>query len=269
MKLIPFVSAAIGATVSAACLPADHPPVPWQTAGPSDVRGPCPMLNTLANHGYLPHDGKNISLQRTIDALGTALNIDKELAQFLYEEAMTTNPDANATTFSLSDLNRHNILEHDASLSRQDYYFGNDHVFNQTIFDETRSYWTEAFIDVSAAALARQARVNTSNATNPTFTLSTTGLEFGYGESAAYIIVLGNKTTGLVDKSWVEYLFENERLPSELGWKKAQEAISTSDLDEMSQRIVNATGGSTGQQAMMLSRRGVHAGGLQLARARL
>ncbi len=26
---------------------------PWRAAGPNDSRGPCPMLNTLANHGYL------------------------------------------------------------------------------------------------------------------------------------------------------------------------------------------------------------------------
>lgn len=26
---------------------------PWKEAGPNDSRGPCPMLNTLANHGYL------------------------------------------------------------------------------------------------------------------------------------------------------------------------------------------------------------------------
>ena len=25
----------------------------WIPAGPGDSRGPCPMMNTLANHGYL------------------------------------------------------------------------------------------------------------------------------------------------------------------------------------------------------------------------
>jgi hypothetical protein len=74
------------------------------------------MLNSLANHGYLPHDGKDISQQKTIDALGQALNINASLAIFLHQEAITTNPTPNATTFSLDDLSRHNILEHDASL---------------------------------------------------------------------------------------------------------------------------------------------------------
>jgi hypothetical protein len=29
---------------------------------PGAVRSPCPGLNSLANHGFLPRDGKNISL---------------------------------------------------------------------------------------------------------------------------------------------------------------------------------------------------------------
>lgn len=33
---------------------ADHP---FQAPGPTDQRGPCPGLNTLANHGYIPRTG--------------------------------------------------------------------------------------------------------------------------------------------------------------------------------------------------------------------
>ena len=29
----------------------------WVAPGPGDQRGPCPGLNALANHGYLPHSG--------------------------------------------------------------------------------------------------------------------------------------------------------------------------------------------------------------------
>ncbi|KAJ3559844.1 heme-thiolate peroxidase [Leucocoprinus birnbaumii] len=30
---------------------------PYRRPGPNDMRGPCPGLNTLANHGYIPHSG--------------------------------------------------------------------------------------------------------------------------------------------------------------------------------------------------------------------
>lgn len=33
----------------------------YTPSSPSDLRSPCPMINALANHGYLPHDGRNIS----------------------------------------------------------------------------------------------------------------------------------------------------------------------------------------------------------------
>lgn len=57
------------------------------------------------------------------------------------------------------------------------------------------------------AATARLARVNTSNATNPTFALSQLGEEFGFGETAAYIIVFGDRVSGTAPRSFVEFLF--------------------------------------------------------------
>lgn len=29
----------------------------WVAPGPLDQRGPCPGLNAMANHGYIPHNG--------------------------------------------------------------------------------------------------------------------------------------------------------------------------------------------------------------------
>ena len=34
----------------------------WSPAGPGDVRSPCPGLNSLANHGILPHNGKGMTI---------------------------------------------------------------------------------------------------------------------------------------------------------------------------------------------------------------
>ena len=73
------------------------------------------MLNTLANHAFLPHDGKDIKAS-DIESAFTHLNINSSLADELFQFALTTNPTPNATTFSLDDLSRHNILEHDGSL---------------------------------------------------------------------------------------------------------------------------------------------------------
>ena len=57
------------------------------------------------------------------------------------------------------------------------------------------------------AANAMVARQSTSKATNPEYELSDLGDGFATGESAAYILVLGDKAAGTVDRSVVEFLF--------------------------------------------------------------
>ncbi|KAI1416910.1 Chloroperoxidase [Hypoxylon sp. FL1857] len=212
----------------------------WKPAGPGDVRAPCPMLNSLANHGFLPHNGKHITENDTVNALGNALNFDETLSRLLHGFAVTTNPVPNATTYSLDNLGRHNVLEHDASLSRQDAYFGNPSIFNQTIFDQTRSYWKGPIVDLNEAVRARLARIATSNATNPTFTLSDLGKTFGLGEIGAFLAVLGDISSATAVKARLEYFFEHERLPVSLGWKKPR-VLTEDDFGNMLQRVINAT----------------------------
>lgn len=74
------------------------------------------MLNALANHGLLPHDGRNITEAQTTKALKVAINLNEDVAKSQFQEGLTTNPTPDATTFSLDDLSSHNIVEHDASL---------------------------------------------------------------------------------------------------------------------------------------------------------
>jgi hypothetical protein len=74
------------------------------------------MLNTLANHGILPHSGKNLTQDVTVKALIDGVNFTPDLGTFLFEFAITANPDRNATSFNLHQLGTHGILEHDASL---------------------------------------------------------------------------------------------------------------------------------------------------------
>lgn len=80
------------------------------------VRGPCPGLNTLANHGLLPRSGKNITQDDLSRAMWLGVSQDDTISVPLFGLAATTNPSGDNTTFSLPDLGRHNILEHDASL---------------------------------------------------------------------------------------------------------------------------------------------------------
>jgi hypothetical protein len=47
----------------------------WQAPTATDIRGPCPGLNALANHGYLPRDGKKIHVTDIVTAMDQHLGI--------------------------------------------------------------------------------------------------------------------------------------------------------------------------------------------------
>ena len=59
------------------------------------------MMNTLANHDFLPHNGRNITKENAIHALTTAINFDTSLAALMWEQAIIANPEPNATFFTL------------------------------------------------------------------------------------------------------------------------------------------------------------------------
>lgn len=145
--------------------------------------------------------------------------------------------------------------------SRSDNYFTHDVIsFNTTVYNKTRSYWTEDLIDIQMVANARLARMLESVKYNPEFALSELAGEFSAGEGAGYMLVFGNKTAKTARRDVVEYFFgtfplfvfhlsstnrrmkiENERLPTELGWTIPATVITTEDLFEFSNDIINAT----------------------------
>ncbi|KUI72246.1 Putative sterigmatocystin biosynthesis peroxidase stcC [Cytospora mali] len=211
----------------------------WAPAGPDDFRGPCPMMNTLANHGYLPHDGRNLTEANVINGLKNGLNFDPALGKIMFQQALIINPEPNATFFTLDMLNVHNILEHDASLSRSDAYFGNNHVFNETVFETTIKYWPEETLDANYLAMSKVFRQVESKAFNPTYRFTETTEAFSLGEVLAPIAAFGDLDAVTVNRTLVEYWFRNERLPSELGWTLRKDTPITLDIIE---RLSNAIG---------------------------
>lgn len=54
----------------------------WVAPGSGDDRGECPGLNALANHGYLPHNGR-ATIQQFIDATYDGVGMERDLGGFL------------------------------------------------------------------------------------------------------------------------------------------------------------------------------------------
>ncbi|KAI1378086.1 Cloroperoxidase [Hypoxylon crocopeplum] len=247
------LSVVLGAVLAAAA----DPPCKslWKAPEPTDFRGPCPMLNTLANHGFLPHNGRNITKETMINALASGLNFNTSLGAVMFAAGVVVNPEPNATLFTLDQLNAHNVLEHDASLSRSDAFFGNNHVFNQTIFDETRVYWTGPILDANMLANSKVARQLNSKAFNPTYRFTSATESFSLGEVSAPVVAFGDYSTVTVNRTLVEYFFENERLPTELGWSKRTSVVSLADVLRLSEAISNATSLLSGSGSVASTRR--------------
>lgn len=88
-----------------------------------DSRSACPMLNAMANHGILPHDGKDITFPELNLKVRQTFNFAASFCFFVPNfSARFLNKSYSKDRFDLADLSLHadNAIEHDASLTRQD-----------------------------------------------------------------------------------------------------------------------------------------------------
>ncbi|KAF2148326.1 Cloroperoxidase [Myriangium duriaei CBS 260.36] len=109
--------------------------------GPTDQRGPCPGLNAMANHGYLPHDGiatipEFISSTNKVFGMGVDLGTFLAIYGSVFDGDLTKwsigGPDSRVSTLGLGIpqgiSGSHNKYEGDASPTRGDLYVsGNDY----------------------------------------------------------------------------------------------------------------------------------------------
>jgi hypothetical protein len=129
----------------------------WHPPNTDDLRGPCPGLNALANHGFLPRDGKNLTLPTTVKGLA-AINVTTETATLLTLAALKTSSDPASGAFTLADLGKHGFIEHDGSLSREDTALpgGEKLTLNEAAYNDFLGYFEgETAVSVALAAKAR------------------------------------------------------------------------------------------------------------------
>ncbi|KAJ7059236.1 Cloroperoxidase [Mycena amicta] len=202
----------------------------WIAPTATDVRSPCPGLNTLANHGYLPRNGKNLTIPIILHAALQGLNIGTS-AILVGAKLGLLSGDA-PDSLDLDALALHNLVEHDASLSRGDFALGDNLHFNETIFSTlVDSNPGVDFYNATSAGLVQKERLDISLATNPNVTNTEKEFFIRTVESALYLSVMGNAITGVAPKNFVQTFFREERLPIEEGWKRSNITIT---LDTMS-----------------------------------
>ncbi|KAJ7907566.1 Chloroperoxidase [Mycena leptocephala] len=190
----------------------------------TDARSPCPGLNTLANHGYLPRDGKNFTIDQIMDAALEAFNLNWDPILVAAKFGLLTRDDGGSfDKMSLDALVIHNIIEHDASISRNDFGDGtgdNLH-FNETAFSTLANAnpGTDTY-DTASAGFVQQQRLAFSIATNPLVINTRKEFRLRSRESALYLSIFGDPLTGVASKQFVQIFFREERLPVAEGWTK-------------------------------------------------
>ncbi|KAF8504016.1 Chloroperoxidase [Gautieria morchelliformis] len=209
---------------------------PWEPLRPGDIRGPCPGLNTLASHGWLPRNGIATPAQ-IVNAVQEGFNMGNDIAVFVTYAAFLV--DGNLITNRMSiggktpltgpdppppaivgGLDTHAVFEGDASMTRGDAFFGDNHSFNETQFDEFSSF-SQRFgagkYNLTVASEFRFQRIQESIATNPNFSFVSPRYFTAYAESVFPLLffVDGRVENAELDMDVARGFFQNSQMPTD------------------------------------------------------
>ncbi|KAF7777913.1 hypothetical protein Agabi119p4_3985 [Agaricus bisporus var. burnettii] len=215
---------------------AEHP---FIAPGEGDIRGPCPALNTLANHGYISRNGIE-SPSNIVRGAMEGFNMNNDLSKFtcyaafmvngnlitdlvsIGEKSPKTGPDPKEQPMAtIGGLNTHNVFEGDSSMTRADFYDGGDvESFNETLFQgfiEYSNRFGGGRYNLTAAGEFRLKRIQDGVEQNPTFTIVAPRLFSAYSEAVNPINmwVDGRQDDGQLRLDHARSFFEAARFPDD------------------------------------------------------
>ncbi|KIJ42071.1 hypothetical protein M422DRAFT_171459 [Sphaerobolus stellatus SS14] len=189
----------------------NDPAHPFIAAGPNDIRGPCPALNTLASHGreiseYVTRNGvaeipnPPLPLPKGQDGLSwlmtplipssppVLMTSVREINEYVTRNGVAEIPNPPLPLPKGQDgLKLHGTFEGDTSMTRVDAFFGDQAVFNETLFqgfiDTAAKFGFNGTYDVNAAAELRNQRLQNSIQTNPQLVFTSPRILSAYSEA--------------------------------------------------------------------------------------
>ncbi|TKY88464.1 hypothetical protein EX895_002452 [Sporisorium graminicola] len=209
---------------------------PWQAPAKGAKRGPCPGLNTIANHGYLPRNGIVNPIELLVGTFN-GLNLSPDLAAILAAISFVGMGDLLQMKLSIGDryglgdgLSHHGILEGDASVTRKDNYFGNswdaDPKLVQQFINETNTYG-KGNVDIVSLSNSRFRAWSHGRENNPVFDFNPWRMLVAYAESGFVHEVLRGSFVKF-DEDMIKSWFLKERFPP--GWSKRIVPFSTPEI---------------------------------------
>ncbi|DBA02701.1 TPA: hypothetical protein N0F65_010526 [Lagenidium giganteum] len=171
-------------------------------------RSPCPAINTLANHGYIPRNGQNVTRDMLRDAIVEVFNFEKSVVQKLVDKV--------PETMFIDYLSTHGFIEHDVSLVHADFSAGKDpsSVDEQLAKDLLGRANANGKLGVKEIAQARRAREAACHKPECNFGSARENL-LAYGETAFLLQGLGAKHDDGIDVEHARSFLVDERIPSD------------------------------------------------------
>ncbi|KIJ40035.1 hypothetical protein M422DRAFT_174222 [Sphaerobolus stellatus SS14] len=215
----------------------NNPSHPFIPAGPDDIRGPCPALNTLASHGYLPRNGI-ARPDQIVTAVMEGLNLGNDFAKFLAYQAflMNGNPFTNLMSIGMKTpetgedpplpaqvggLSQHGTFEGDTSMTRLDAFFGDQAAFNEDLFQgfiaTSAEYGFNGTYDINAAAELRYQRLQDSILTNPELVFNSPRIISAYSEAVfpTIFFVDGRLNNRQLTMDAARHFFDFQMMPAD------------------------------------------------------
>ncbi|GIZ49912.1 hypothetical protein CKM354_001292900 [Cercospora kikuchii] len=196
-----------------------------------DIRGPCPGLNTAANHGFLARDGIT-TFNELVDAQQNVYNVGYDLSLLLAFLGLQADGDLITTKLSIGcdattrtsvaplltgsqpGLAGHNKFEADTSLTRNDFFTGggDNFSFNRTLYD-MMSATTGGLHNVENLAVYRGERWDQSVEENPNFFFGPLSLLL-FGAASFLYELFPSGPNYIPDQATMDAFFVREQLPA-------------------------------------------------------
>lgn len=211
----------------------------YHPAGPDDLRSPCPVLNSLANHGYIARDGKSITaaeLKSAIRYVGLGLDIASVLVSRVFQvhsddpkhgppgssqvglrDPGQVNQDG-IPVLNLDQVGRPHALEHDVSITRQDRALGDCIHLDPDLYKQFLRTAKEGRFHSTVMGRYRKVRYDEQQRDNPHLQFGKFEHYVACSEVAALRSVFGKGVTKGIPDDYVRAVFGEERLPYDEGW---------------------------------------------------
>jgi len=223
---------------------------PFKAPGPGDQRGPCPGLNTLANHGYIPRNGV-ASFEQIIQGTGEGFNMEYTLASALTAFGILSRGNAFVDLLSIGlptplvpplpgnidgpqalGLATHGRFEGDVSMTRADAAIGDNRNFNQTLFNELLALVDEfgdddpvtgpkSIVNIKVMEEFKFNRFTEDQVQDPVLQYHIGRFLLSYGEAAFTLNFFANGTTESLSVPVMTSFFKDQQFPTNNWHRKA------------------------------------------------